>query len=133
MKSLNRTKQSNFLNSSAQSKSNDFFLAEARVEKCKQDLKKYFHPQNTTLSKRFEIIYKIFGLNDEMIARELGIDRTTMNRYRRGVFIPVTNMKRLISQAITKLCNYPVDSSVLWGSDLFFQEWKENKLKGLGK
>jgi len=97
------------------------------VDACRDDLKQYFHTKNLILIKRFEIIYKIFNLNDYLVASEVRIDRTTMNRYRRGVFIPTTEMKMRIAQAIAKLGGHPVDSSVIWGDDLFFEDWRENK------
>jgi len=97
------------------------------VKRCKLDLSRYFHPLDLELNKRFETLYGLFGLNDEMIASKVGIDRTTMNRYRRGIFRPSKEMKFLIAQKITDLAKYPVDSAVIWGEDLFFDRWKEEK------
>ncbi len=105
----------------------DFFVGEMGVAKCKTDLAKYFHPPNSELTKRFSIIYRIFGLNDDSIARKIGIDRTTMNRYRRGIFIPTTGMKILIAQKMSELANYQIDSAVLWGDSLIFEAWKRRK------
>ncbi len=106
---------------------NNFFLKSDGVNKCKPDLSQYFHPQNISLTIKFNTIYKLFKLNDGLVAREIGNDRTTMNRYRRGIFIPTDKMKLLIAQAISKLADYQIDSAVLWGGDLFFKEWKEQK------
>ncbi len=103
---------------------------EGGVNKCKKVLADYFHPNNTDLEKRFKFIYKLFGLTDDGIARVVGIDRTTMNRYRRGIFWPSSEMKLLIAKAISKLAEYPVDSSIIWGSDLFFDEWKREQQNG---
>ena len=81
------------------------------------DLKQYFYPKNLTLSKRFKIIYEIFSLNDFLVASKVGVDRTTMNRYCSGIFIPTIRMKQRIAEA----CN--VDSSVLW------EKWSEENSK----
>lgn len=101
--------------------------AQASVEECKIDVSKYFRTKDYALEKRFEVIYNIFGLSDKSVAKKAGVDRTTMNRYRRGVWIPTLEMKRLIAKAISELAQYPVDSSVLWGDDLIFEEWRRNK------
>ena len=106
-------------------KSEAFFCKNEGVKKCNNKLSKYFHPKDTTLEYRFEFLYKVFDLSDNKIATEVGIDRTTMNRYRRGIFIPTTDMKMLIAKAISKLANYSVDSAVIWGEDLIFSKWKE--------
>ncbi len=106
----------------------DLSINDAGVGGCKSDVSRYFHPQNNTLTERFNFIYKIFSLNDPKISREIGIHKSTMSRYRRGIFIPTTVMKILIAKAISKLAEYPVDSAIIWGEDLFFEEWKNNKL-----
>lgn len=108
-----------------QSSNSSFFCGEEGVSKCNDKLLKYFHPENSSLIERFRHIYKIFNLTDDKIARKVGIDRTTMNRYRRGVFIPVTQMKILIAKAISELANYPIDSANIWGEDLIYSKWKE--------
>lgn len=102
-------------------------VAERGVEKCKSDLSKYFHPPKRDREQRFNFIYRLFGLNDDKIARAIGIDRTTMNRYRRGIFEPTSKMKLLIAQKISKLAEYQIDSAVLFGDDLFFCDWKDKK------
>jgi len=100
------------------------------VKKCKPDLTRYFFPLNQDREKRFDFIYKLFGLNDDLVADKIGIHRTTMNRYRRGIFEPSSKMKLLIAQKISKLANYQIDSSMIFGEDLFFNIFKEKKLEG---
>ena len=95
--------------------------------KCITQLQKYFHPQNYKLKDRFKVIYEIFNINDKILSSEIGIDTSTMCRYRTGVFIPTSQMKLKIAQAITKLASYPIDSSVIWGEDLIFSEWKKKR------
>jgi len=97
------------------------------VKRCRRDLKSYFHNVDSDLSNRFKVIYELFGLTDGKISREVGIDKSTMNRYRRGVFIPTNQMKLLIAQAISKLSNYQTDSAVIWGDSLIFEKWREAK------
>ena len=107
-------------------KKKSFFYENSSARKCKVDLSKYFHSEDSELSKRFEIIYKIFNLNDDLIAAKLGLSRTTMNRYRRGVWIPIIDLKIKIAQIISELSNYQIDSAVIWGDDLIWGKWKKN-------
>ncbi len=91
----------------------------------KKDLSRYFHSPDLTLAQKFNFIYKLFRLTDTDVAHEIGIDRSTMGRYRRGVFQPAPEIKLKIAQAISKLAGYQVDSCVLFGDDLFFDDFKE--------
>lgn len=127
MRNQNKAREEDFTDSLSNSKDKHFFVKNGGVTKCKTNLSQYFHPENSTLKKRFETIYKIFKLNDDKIASAVGIDRTTMNRYRRGIFIPTGKIKLLIAQKISELASYHVDSSVIWGDDLFFKEWRKDK------
>lgn len=108
---------------------NSIILNSEGVIKSKVDLSKYFHPENNTLKRRFEIIYQMFNLNDSKIADKIGIARQTMNRYRRGVWIPVLDLKLAIARAISELADYRVDSAVIWGEDLIFEQWKDKKME----
>ena len=100
---------------------------QGNVTSCKVDLSRYFHPQDLVLAKRFEFVYKIFSIRDEEVANEVGIDKSTMSRYRRGIFIPTSDMKIRIAKAISKLAEYPVDSAVIWGEDLIYIDWRKQK------
>ncbi len=102
-------------------------VSEGVVEKCKKQSYDHFHPVNVDRKHRFDFIYSLFCLNDNKVARAIGIDRSTMNRYRRGVFEPSPQMKLIIAQKISLLGNYPVDSAVLFGEDLIYSEWRTNK------
>jgi len=99
-----------------------FFIDRSVVINCRNKLKKYFHPKDPQLAYRFKIIYQIFKLNDNILASKVGIDGSTMCRYRNGIFIPSSEMKLKIAQLIG------VDSSIIWGDSLFFEKWK-NSLK----
>jgi DNA-binding XRE family transcriptional regulator len=104
-----------------------FFVENEGVKVCSPDVSKYFHPVNHKLEQRFKILYRLFPITDDTIASKVGITRTTMNRYRRGVWIPLDSLKIRIAQAISELSKYQVDSAVIWGSDLIFEDWKRNK------
>jgi len=97
-----------------------FFIDRGVVINCRNKLKKYFHPKDSQLAYRFKIIYQIFELSDETLASKVGIDGSTMCRYRNGIFIPSSEMKLRIAQKIG------VDSSIIWGDSLFFERWKNN-------
>lgn len=99
------------------------------VGDCIKDVRKYFHPEDKVLMKRFNWIYNFFNLNDEKVSREIGIHKSTMSRYRRGIFVPSTQMKILIAKAISKLINYSLDTSQIWGEDLIFINWREKTKK----
>lgn len=103
------------------------FSSNLSVSKGKIDLSKYFHKPDEKLNERFLFLYKLFGITDDSLATEIGIDRTTMGRYRRGIFLPSSKMKLLIAQKISKLSNYLIDSSIIWGEDLFFENFKKEK------
>jgi len=107
-----------------------FFSDGEVVVNRRDDLKQYFHPTDYTLKERFKTIYQITGLNDEKISRKVGIDHSTMNRYRSGIFIPITDMKILIAKAISELSGITIDSAVIWGDSVYFEKWKDNKNKG---
>ena len=96
------------------------------VKSCKDSLKSYFHTPDIAQSLKFNTIYKIFDLSDSKVAYGVGIDRSSMNRYRRGIWIPPTELKLKISQAISKLANYQIDSCILWGESLFFEKWRRD-------
>lgn len=110
------------------STNNSKILDNEIVTDCKTDLSKYFHPVNSDRETRFNFIYKLFGLNDDSVSRAVGIDNSTMNRYRRGVFEPTNKMKLLIAQKISELSNYQIDSVILWGDDWYFQDFKNKKI-----
>ena len=97
------------------------------VTNCKTDLSRYFHPTDEQLKHRFKVLYELFKLNDDKLARKIGIDKSTMSRYRRGIFVPTRLMKLKIAQALTEVAGYPVDSAVVWGEDLIFDKWKEKE------
>ena len=107
-----------------------FLIDKGVVEECKSHLSGYFHSESKVLKNRFDTIYKIFGLNDNMVSSKVGVDRSTMNRYRRGIWIPNTKMKILISQKISELSDYQIDSSVIWGDSIHFEKWRDKKLNG---
>jgi len=105
-----------------------FFTDDDSVVECNSDLSRYFNPESSVLKSRFDIIYKIFGLNDDKLSSKIGIDRSTMNRYRRGIWIPNLQMKLIISQKISELSDYPIDSSIIWGESIHFEKWRDKKL-----
>lgn len=104
--------------------SEPFFSDSKGVSGCKPDLSKYFHPSDRELMDRFKAIYKIFGLNDQKLSDSVGIHKSTMSRYRRGVFIPTIQMKIEIAKALSKIAGYHIDSSLIWGEDLIFEKWR---------
>ena len=97
----------------------------AVVEKRLSDLRNYFHPIDLELTKRFNFIYRLFDISDIILANEVKVTRQTMNRYKRGVWIPDLDMKIKIVKSISKLADIPLDTSIVWGEDLIFNKWKD--------
>ncbi len=97
------------------------------VKSCKPDLSKYFHSEDIELNNKFRFIYKLFGLNDEKLAVVVGIDKSTMSRYRRGIFVPTSNMKIIIAQSLSKIAGYQIDSSIIWGESIFFEKFRRER------
>ena len=105
----------------------DFSFNRGVVTKGKTNLSRYFHPYNSERNQRFLFIYKLFSITDTSLGREVGVSRSTMNRYRRGIFEPCNQMKLIIAKAVSKMGNYPVDTCILFGDDLFFNNFKKSK------
>ena len=103
---------------------NTFLNENPNVVGCKNDLKKYFHTPDYSLNQKFLIIYKIFNLSDSKVAEKIGIDKSSMNRYRRGVWIPSTDLKIKIAQILTEFAGRLIDSSIIWGDSVYFEKWR---------
>ena len=97
------------------------------VKSCKVDLSRYFHPPNQELSKKFLLFYQILNLNYTSFSKMISVDRTTMNRYRRGIWIPSQNMKIKISQMLSKEIGKIIYPEMIWGDMEIKLEVEENE------
>ena len=97
------------------------------VEKCKIDLSQYFHPENQELSKKFLLLYQLADYTDNSLGSDINVDRTTMNRYRRGVFIPTDEMKIKICKKLTEKIGKYIAIEMIWGSMELNIEEKEDE------
>lgn len=108
------------------SSSKNFFLNKGSVEGCESRLDKGFHPYNSKLNQTFLILYRLADLNDSSFASLIGVDRTTANRYRRGVWIPNYETKLKIARKLSLAIGQHVDTAGIWGVEELNLEEKED-------
>lgn len=105
-----------------------FFKESASVSGCKNPLEKYFHPPDFKLAQKFAVLYKLGDVTDSKLAELIGVDRTSMNRYRRGIWKPDNDLKIKICQKLSELLGKQVDSLMLWGNEPFNLEERKNAI-----
>ena len=98
-----------------------FLLLVAIVTTGKVDLSKYFHAPDIALTQRYNLIYQLHGLNDTKVAALIGVDNSTMSRYRRGIWNPDVDMKIKIARVLK------IDTAILYGDTLIFEKWKNSQ------
>ena len=74
---------------------------------------------------KFTLIFSLFNINDNSIADECGLNRSTVCKYRNGAWGCPIHMKVIIARAFTKLTGVFIDSRFLWGSDKEFENFKK--------
>jgi len=90
-------------------------LSEEEVaQSCKDRLQTYAHPPNESQSIQFKTVYRQAGLNDSKLGDLVGISRSTMSRYRRGIWIPGKDMKIRIAVELSKATGSYIDTLTLW-------------------
>ncbi len=93
-----------------------FFKRGDDVGRCKIDLSRYFHPENKDQSKKFLLLYQLADYSDRDLGKDITVDKSTMNRYRRGVWIPSDEVKIKICKFLTERIGKYICVEMLWGS-----------------
>lgn len=88
-----------------------------------RDLSDYWHPYNPVRNNKFLVLYGLANLNDTKLGRKAETSRSTMNRYRRGIWIPTLDLQIKICKILSELIGKQIDTQVIWG-DLVLEEKK---------
>lgn len=117
MKNNNEKPLKSFANESdsANSTLSELSLIRGGAGACLHPLRSRDHPANPELDKTFKLLYQLSGFTDDTLARSIDVERTTMNRYRRGVWIPSNNQKINICKILTEKIGKYVAVEMIWG------------------
>lgn len=86
------------------------------AEKCEHPLRAGDHPEDPVLNKIIKLLYQMADYSDDSLGRDIGVERTTMNRYRRGVWIPGEDLKIKICKRLTEKTGKYIAIQMIWGS-----------------